>query len=169
MAVPHAVAVTPLHYRGIVDARAERVIEMFEKRGEVEAIQSGGKVAARASLERARQHLEAAELLVDAGKWEPAFTTAYDAYRMAAESIVVALGYRVPAVKGAHRITADIANAAFGNSTVFTAASAEQFRSGRHDAEYFDPDRPVEKTEADARWAVDLAQRAVTEVESGLD
>jgi HEPN domain-containing protein len=151
-----------------VDVRAERVIEMFEKRGDVEAIQSGGTTAARASLERARQHLEAAELLVDAGKWEPAFTTAYDAYRMAAESIVIALGYRVPAVKGAHRITADIADAALGDSAVFTAASAEQFRSGRHDAEYFDPDRPAEKTEADARWALDLAQRALSEVESAL-
>ena len=33
-----------------------------------------------------------------------------------------------------------------------------------HESEYFDPARPVEKTAADARWAVDLAGRAIAAV-----
>lgn len=149
--------------------RAERVLAMFEKRGEVEALQSAGQPAARACLDRAQDRLTAAELLLGAELWESAFTNAYDAYRMAAESVVLAFGFRVPAVAGAHRITIDIAQAAVGGaSEVFAGASAERFRTGRHESEYFDPDRSVEKTEADARWAVERAAAAVDSVRAAL-
>ena len=123
--------------------RAERVLVLFEKRGELELVSSAGPEAAEACLARARDRIVAAELLLRANLWESAFTNAYDAYRIAAESIVLALGYRVPAVAGAHRITIDIARAAVGDhADVFAVATAERFRTGRHDAEYFDPDRP---------------------------
>lgn len=149
--------------------RAERVLSMFEKRGEVEALASAGAVAAHACLDRARGRLSAAELLIGAELWESAFTNAYGAYRMAAESVVLALGFRVPAVAGAHRITIDIAQAAVGAEVdAFAGAAAERFRTGRHEAEYFDPDRPVEKTEVDARWAVEKAARAIDTVRSAL-
>lgn len=142
--------------------RAERVLAMFEKRGEVEALASAGAVAAQACLDRARGRLAAAELLLGAEHWESAFTNSYDAYRMAGESLVLALGYRVPAVVGAHRITIDIAQGAVGAETdAFASVAAERFRTGRHEAEYFDPDRPSEKTEVDARWAVEKAARAI--------
>lgn len=149
--------------------RAERVLAMFEKRGDVEPLTSAGPAAAAACLDRARDRLAAAELLLGADLWESAYTNAYDAYRMAAEAIVLALGYRVPAVTGAHRITIDIAQAALGEQAdVFAGAAAEQFRTGRHEAEYFDPDRPVEKTEADARWGADKASVAIAAVASAL-
>lgn len=142
---------------------------MFEKRGEVEALQSAGPSVARVCLDRAQARLSAAELLLGAELWESAFTNAYDAYRMAAESVVLAFGFRVPAVAGAHRITVDIAQAALGGATeVFAGASAERFRTGRHEAEYFDPDRPAEKTEADVRWAVEKSAAAVDAVRAAL-
>ena len=60
-----------------MDRRAgQRVIDLFERRGEVEAIRAGDEVAARACVARARQQLNAAELLFDAGLWEPSFTAA---------------------------------------------------------------------------------------------
>lgn len=107
------------------------------------------------------------------GEAEPAFPSQpRDSLRRwieSAESVVLALGYRVPAVAGAHRITIDIAQAALGEQAdAFAGAAAERFRTGRHEAEYFDPDRPVEKTEADARWAVDKASVAIAAVEAAL-
>lgn len=149
--------------------RVERVLAMFEQRGEVEALTSAGPVAARTCLDRGRGRLSAAELLIAAAHWDSAFTNAYDAYRMAAESVVLALGYRVPAVAGAHRITIDIAQAALGaEAEAFAGVAAERFRTGRHEAEYFDPDRPVDTTEADARWAIDKAIRAIEAVSAAL-
>ena len=41
---------------------------------------------------------------------------------------------------------------------------SDRFRSGRHESEYFDPDRPVDKTEDDARWAASIASAAVAAV-----
>lgn len=104
---------------------------------------------------------------MDASLWESAFTTAYDAFRTAADAVVLLLGYRVHATKGAHRIATDIADAAIGGAA-FAAATAEQFRQGRHESEYFDPARPVDRTEADARWAVATASAGIAAAESAL-
>jgi hypothetical protein len=66
-------------------------------------------------------------------------------------------------------IATDIAHAALQASTVaFAPASAERFRQGRHESEYFDPDRPVEKTVADTVWALGLASDAVGAVTASL-
>jgi len=92
--------------------RAEQVLAMLERRGEVERLEVAGSSVAATCLARAEERLTAARLLLEARLWPPAYTSAYDAYRMAAEAIVVALGYRGPAVAGAHRITLDIARAA---------------------------------------------------------
>ena len=46
-------------------------------------------------------------------------------------------------------------------------ASAERFRQGRHESEYFD-DRPVDKTAADTTWALGLANDAVDAVTESL-
>src|SRR3546814_13791728 len=84
----------------------------------------------------------AVDVLLDAAHWEAAFTTAYDAYRTSADAVVLLLGYRVPAVKGAHRISTDVANAALKDDTdAFGPISSDRFRSGRHESEYFDPDK----------------------------
>ena len=41
------------------------------------------------------------------------------------------------------------------------ARGAERFRQGRHESEYFDQARWVDKTADDAKWAIDLATKAI--------
>ncbi|MGH9187393.1 MAG: hypothetical protein ACRD0U_16520, partial [Acidimicrobiales bacterium] len=73
------------------------------------------------------------------------------------------------ATQGGHRIATDIAHAARQPETdAFAPAGAEKFRQGRHESEYFDPARPVDKTAADAAWAVEMASRAIDVVERAL-
>ena len=74
-------------------AAAERTVELFLRRGQLEAVESAGSGAARACLERSHQRLAAVSVLLDAEMWQTAFTTAYDAYRTAADAIVLLLGY----------------------------------------------------------------------------
>lgn len=146
-----------------------RVISLFEGRGQLDRLEAAGADAARACLERAKERLSASYVLIDAGLWESAFTTAYDAFRTAADAVVLSLGYRVPATPGGHRIATDLAHAGMQPDTdAFAPAGAERFRQGRHESEYFDPARPVDKTEADARWAVELADRAIDAVGRAL-
>lgn len=148
---------------------AGRVIELFEGRGQLDRLRAADADAALACLGRAKERLSAASVLIDAKLWESAFTTAYDAFRTAADAVLLFLGYRVPATRGGHRIATDIAHAAMQPDTdAFAPAGAERFRQGRHESEYFDPARPVDKTEPDARWAVELASRAVDAVGRAL-
>ena len=125
--------------------------------------------SAEVCLARARNRHEAAALLLAAGLWDPAFTAAYDAYRSTADAVALYLGYRVPAVGGAHRIVCDVAHAALAEvTTAFTPSTAERFRRERHASEYFDPSNPVEKVQADATWAVALAEDALVAVDSAI-
>jgi hypothetical protein len=150
------------------DAAAE-VIALFEARGQLDRLQHADAAAAQACLDRAKERLSGATVLAEARLWVSTFTSAYDAYRTAADAVVLGLGYRVPATPGSHRIATDIAHAALGVDTdVFAPATAELFRRGRHESEYFDPARPVEKTTDDASWAVYLAGRAINAVEDAL-
>lgn len=149
--------------------RAAQAIALFEARGQLDRIELADAKASRACLDRAKQRLAAASVLTEAHLWESAFTTAYDAFRTAADAVVLFLGYRVPATRGGHRIATDIAHAAVQTGTdAFAPAGAERFRQGRHESEYFDPARPVEKTADDADWAVDLARRAIDAVDREL-
>jgi HEPN domain len=142
-----------------------RLTTLFEDRGQLDRLEHADAASARACLSRAADRLKAASVLGDANLWESAFTTAYDAYRTAADAVVLSLGFRVPATPGAHRIATDIAHAALQReSDAFAPAGAERFRQGRHESEYFDPARPVDKTAADARWAINLATSAVDAV-----
>ena len=149
--------------------RARRVITLLERRGEVDVVSGDLQNAAETCLDRARNRHQAAALLLTAGLWDPAFTAAYDAYRSAADAVVLFLGYRVPAVGGAHRIVCDVAHAApFDVTTAFTPSTAERFRRDRHASEYFDPSNPVEKVQADAAWAVALAEDALVAVDAAI-
>lgn len=141
---------------------ADRVIVLFEGRGQLDRLEKVDANSARACLARATERLSAAAVLIESKHWESAFTGAYDAFRTAADAVVLYLGYRVPTTQGGHRIATDIAHAAMQRDTdAFAPATAERFRQGRHESEYFDPARPVDKTASDASWAVDLAQRAI--------
>ena len=148
---------------------AARVIALFDGRGQLDALEHADSSGVRACLDRASERLRAASVLVDAELWESAFTSAYDAYRTAADAIVLSLGYRIPATPGGHRIATDIADAALRSKTLaFSPAGAERFRQGRHESEYFDPARPVDKTAGDAGWAIDLTTAAIDAVDAEL-
>jgi hypothetical protein len=154
-----------LHIIPAVDQGAiDRVVSLFEERGQLDRLGVVDPDAVATCLDRARARLRAAEILAGSELWEPAFTSAYDAFRTAADALVLHLGFRVPAIQGAHRIATDVANAALQPRTAFSPASAERFRQGRHESEYFDPDRPVDKTVEDTRWAVEIARSAIEAV-----
>ena len=145
---------------------AARVVGLFEGRGQLDRLAHADIKAARACLDRANERLSAASVLVEAELWESAFTAAYDGYRTAADAVVLFLGYRVPATAGGHRISTDVTHAALHADTgAFAPAGAERFRQGRHESEYFDPARPVDKTAADASWAIKLTRRAIAAVD----
>ncbi|MCB0996750.1 MAG: hypothetical protein KDB21_16765 [Acidimicrobiales bacterium] len=149
---------------------AQRAIDLFVGRGQLDRVDAATPEAARTCLDRARKRMSAVVVLIEAEHWESAFTTAYDAYRTSADAVVLLMGYRVPAVKGAHRIATDVAHAALKHDTdVFGPVSSDRFRSGRHESEYFDPDKPVEKSEGDARWAASLASTALVAVAAAVD
>lgn len=155
--------------RGVDAEGAARVIAVFEGRGQLDRLEQVDVSSAHICLDRARARLAAASLLMEAELWESVFTTAYDAYRTAADALVLFLGFRVAATAGAHRIATDIAHGALQSTTeAFAPAGAERFRRGRHESEYFDPACPVDKTAADARWAVDLAGRAIDAVAAAI-
>jgi hypothetical protein len=147
--------------------RLGRVIKLYEGKGTIERVEGATPASARACLARANERRAAAELLLDGKHWEPAYTTAYDAYRSAADAIVLLHGYRTAARPGAHEATLAFAAAALDESP-FTEPTASMFRQGRHASEYFDPNRPIDKTEGDARWALDQARSACAAVEFAL-
>lgn len=77
----------------------DRVIALFEGRGQLDRLEHVDEASALACLSRAADRLKAASVLADTELWESAFTTAYDAYRTAADAIVLRLGFRVPATQ----------------------------------------------------------------------
>lgn len=148
---------------------AARVVDLFDGRGELDRLDHVELSDAEACLARAVARLQAAQLLIEAALWETAYTTSYDAFRTAADAIVLRLGFRVRPTAGGHRIATDIAHAALASDGLaFAPASAERFRQGRHESEYFDPSRPIDKTEDDARWALDRASAAIDAVRNAL-
>ena len=77
--------------------------------------------------------------------------------------MIHASGYRVLSGRGSHEATFALAAVILDDEStdVFEAASSSVIRNTRNGLEYLDPGRPVAVTEADARWAEDLAGRAV--------
>lgn len=142
-----------------------RMAERLGRQGQVDDVRSGGVDAATECLGLAQRRLDAADVLLRADQWEVAFTTAYEAYRTAADAVLLLLGYRVGGVQGAHRIVFDLAHAAVGDETdAFEPVVASRFRQTRNRAAYFDPARPTDTTADDARWAATLAGRAIAAV-----
>ena len=149
-------------------ARLQQVIDLYERRGVIEAIESGGVLAANHCLARAMERLRAAEQLMRSEFWDASYTTAYDAYRTAADALVLMTGYRTVATRGAREAALAVAAASLKSPTVFDVPTSTIFRQGRAASEYFDPERPDDKTEDDAQWAIDQARAACGVVERTL-
>ncbi len=136
-------------------------IGFLVERGRLEAVAAEGSVeAADRILVRAQRRLETAAAGFDGGDFDGAFVVAYDAYRMAAESLLVRQGLRATGGEGSHVTVEDAVSAQFADQIeAFAKPIFERFRRTRHAAQYFDPDAP-EITEADAAWAIDTARSA---------
>jgi len=90
-----------------------------------------------------------------------AYAVAYDAYRMAGESLLARQALRATGGEGSHMTVEDAVAAQFAASiTAFAKPTFEQFRRKRHTAQYFDIDAPP-ITQADAEWAVATAEAAL--------
>lgn len=63
----------------------------YDERSQLDRVLSADDAAVRACLDRALHRLKAAEVLRDAELLESAFTNAYDAYRTAADALVLML------------------------------------------------------------------------------
>ena len=141
---------------------------MFRSRGNIaDDVQGDTHPPALAWLERARQELEVLEPILATGRWRVAYNTSYDIYRHAAEAVDLDAGFRVLASAGAHGATFALASALMGDaSDVFASVNASTMTGTRNRLEYVDVERFVEIEEGDARWAAQLAKRAVVDVSS---
>lgn len=129
-----------------------------------ELVGGDAEISARGLLSRANLRITTAQAGLDGGDPEGAFVAAYDAYRMAADSLLVRQGLRATGGPGSHAVAEDAISAQFSDGVHgFAKPTFERFRRTRNAAQYFDPDAP-EIVEADASWAI----RTATEVVDGV-
>ena len=160
----HLHPVTGSRYGGIVATwkHGRSTIEYLLDNGRLQRVASSGVgEAADRILSRAERRVMTARAGFEGGDHEGAFVAAYDAYRMAAEALLICQGLRATGGEGSHITVEDSASAQFsGEIEVFAKPTFERFRRLRHSAQYFDPDMP-EVTEEDAEWAITTGRVAI--------
>ena len=138
-------------------------IEYLLSRGRLELID--GTMAdgsAGTIIGRAARRLLTADGGLRLGDVEGAFAAAYDAYRMAAEALLVRQGLRATGGEGSHMTVEDAISGQYAKLIPgFAKPTFEQLRRTRHAAQYFDPSGP-EITADDSVWAL-ATSRAVAE------
>jgi HEPN domain len=138
-------------------------------RGRLERVD--GKTAgdsAIAVVGRATRRLLTAEGGLDAGDSEGSFAASYDAYRMAAEALLVRQGLRATGGEGSHVTVEDSISGQYSKLVPgFAKPTFERLRRTRHAAQYFDPSSP-EISSDDAAWALETARSVVDAVERVL-
>jgi hypothetical protein len=99
---------------------------------------------------------------LEGGDVDGAYVAAYDAYRMAGESLLARQGLRATGGDGSHVTVEDAVSAQFAaDIPAFVKPTFERLRRTRHSAQYFDPDAaPI--TKADASWAIEKATAALS-------
>lgn len=133
------------------------MVTFLLERGRLESVAADVQDACGALLERSVKRLATARAAEAGEDWEGAFANAYDVYRMAAEVLLLRQGLRATGGDGSHVAVEDAVSAQFGDRIAgFSKVRFERMRQGRHASQYFDPSRP-EKTDDDARWALELA------------
>lgn len=136
-------------------------VEYLVSHGRLEQVAAeGAGDTAGELLDRAERRLTTASAGLGGGDVEGAFAAAYDAYRMAAESLLLRQGLRSTGGAGSHMTVEDAVSAQFASAIMaFAKPTFENFRRMRHSAQYFDPDSPT-ITQDDAAWAISTAQSA---------
>ena len=140
-------------------------IEYLLTRGNVEHIR--GATAANSAaiiITRAQRRLLTAESGLSLGDIEGAFATAYDAYRMAAEALLIRQGLRATGGEGPHMTVEDAVSAQFARFIpAFAKPTFERLRRTRHSVQYFDPSN-AEVSADDSEWALSTARSVVQAV-----
>lgn len=146
--------------------KGERTVRFLISRGRLESVEVEDLAAsADALIARAALRVEAtAAAALKAGDVDGAYVAAYDAYRMAAESLLVRQGLRASGGDGSHMTVEDAVSTQFGaDIPAFAKPTFERLRRTRHTAQYFDPAAaPI--TEPDASWAIQKAIAALSGV-----
>ena len=143
-------------------------IEYLLGRGRLERIDgktAGGSAAT--IIGRAARRLLTAGGGLRAGDIEGAFAAAYDAYRMAAEALLIRQGLRATGGEGSHMTVEGAISAQYAKQIPGLAKPTfERLRRTRHSAQYFDPSS-AEISAEDSAWALSTA-RTVVEAVGGL-
>lgn len=137
-------------------------IQFLLDRGRLEGI-NGASAAASAAIiiERAGRRLLTADAGLNVGDVDGAFAAAYDAYRMAAEALLVHQGLRATGGEGSHVVVEDAVSAQFASTIPgFAKPTFERLRRTRHSAQYFDPSN-AEINSDDATWALSISRAVV--------
>ncbi len=147
-----------------------RTIQYLVDRARLESFEARrlGELA-DALIGRAARRVETtAAAALAGGDVDGAYVAAYDAYRMAAESLLARQGLRATGGDGSHMTVEDAIAAQFAaDIPEFAKPTFERFRRTRHSAQYFDPDAaPI--TASDASWAIEKAATAVSSVKALL-
>jgi HEPN domain len=150
--------------------KGEQTVRYLISRGRLETVEVEDLAAsADALIARSALRVEAtAEAALQAGDVDGAYVAAYDAYRIAAESLLVRQGLRATGGDGSHMAVEDAVSAQFGTDIpAFAKPTFERLRRTRHTAQYFDPAAaPI--TRSDASWAIEKAQAALSGVQALL-
>lgn len=137
-------------------------IDFLIERERLESVSEEGRdKAADRLIHDASKRLRSARSLLgsDSGS---AFSLAYDAYRMAADSLLARQCLRATGGEGSHRTVEEAVSSQFGDViSAFSKPEFEQFRQMRNASQ--DPDfESPELTHSDAQWAVSLADDALS-------
>jgi uncharacterized protein (UPF0332 family) len=143
--------------------------EYLLRRGRLERIDgTDADTAAETIVGRATRRLRTADGGLAAGDVEGAFVAAYDAYRMAAEALLIRQGLRATGGDGSHVTVEDAISSQFARAIPgFAKPTFERLRRTRHAAQYFDPSS-AEIDQDDATWALATAGTVVAAVEQLL-
>jgi hypothetical protein len=150
--------------------RGERTVQYLVDQGRLEAFEAADLGAlAEVLIGRAALRVDTtAAAALEGGDVDGAYVAAYDAYRMAAESLLARQGLRATGGDGSHMAVEDAVSAQFAaDIPAFAKPTFERLRRTRHSAQYFDPDAaPV--TRSDASWAIEKATAATSGVRALL-
>lgn len=142
---------------------SSRTIDFLIQRGRLESIDASAAArSATQMIERAQRRLLTAGAGLQVGDQEGGFAASYDAYRIAAEALLVCQGLRATGGDGSHMTVEDAISAQFAETIAeFAKPTFERLRRTRHSAQYFDPSAPEISVE-DAQWALVTATAAVS-------
>ena len=151
-------------------AKGERTVQFLVDRNRLESFEAEDLAAlTEALIGRAVLRVETtATAALAGGDVDGAFVAAYDAYRIAAETLLARQALRATGGDGSHMAVEDAVSAQFGAEIpAFTKPIFERLRRARHAAQYFDPSA-APLTTSDATWAIGKAKEALSEVKALL-